>query len=242
MNIERKSLLFGVGIGVGLCLLGALSRRSKNLPPKNVLQSELKEYSVVYTDRALNLMSEPFQQVMNDISATLKSAYKAQAAVVIPGSGTYGMEAVARQFAQDEKCLVIRNGFFSFRWSDIFDVCRITTEQKVMKAFSTSRNGTLSFEPPLLAQVIDQIRAQRPAVVFAPHVETSTGILLPNAYISAVAKVVHEVGGLFVLDCIASGTLFVNMEELGIDVVISAPQKGPRFICCYLFLKSIKWS
>ena len=77
----------------------------------------LLEYSVVFTDRSLNHMSQTFQQVMRDISGTLKGVYNANAVAVVPGGGTFGMEAVARQFAQDKKCLVIRNGWFSYRWS-----------------------------------------------------------------------------------------------------------------------------
>src|SRR5690606_3876105 len=56
----------------------------------------LLEYSVVYTVRAVNHMSARFQQAMRDISRTLKHVYKARSAVIVPGSGTFGMEAVAR--------------------------------------------------------------------------------------------------------------------------------------------------
>ena len=103
---------------------------------KDVDPQGLLEYSVVYTDRALNHMSQSFQGVMNDISSMLKEAYNAEAAVVVPGSGTFGMEAVARQFATGKKCLVVRNGWFSFRWTQIFDMGNIPTSHSVYKAVS----------------------------------------------------------------------------------------------------------
>lgn len=186
----------------------------------------LLEYSVVFTDRSLNHMSQTFQGVMNDISATLKKVYNGAAVAVVPGGGTYGMEAVARQFAGGRKCLVIRNGWFSYRWSQILDAGAITEEVAVMKARPASPGRQAPFAPAPLEEVVAHIRAERPAVVFAPHVETSAGLLLPDDYLRAVAAAVHEVGGLFVLDCIASGTLWVDMRELGVDVLISAPQKG----------------
>ncbi|MDT8322300.1 MAG: aminotransferase class V-fold PLP-dependent enzyme [Xanthomonadales bacterium] len=186
----------------------------------------LLEYSVVFTDRSLNHMSQTFQGVMNDISATLKKVYKAAAVVVVPGGGTYGMEAVARQFATNRKCLVIRNGWFSYRWSQILDAGAMTEDVVVMKARPAGAGRQAPFAPAPLDEVVAQIRAERPAIVFAPHVETSAGMLLPDDYLRAVAGAVHEVGGLFVLDCIASGTLWVDMRALGVDVLISAPQKG----------------
>lgn len=186
----------------------------------------LLEFSVVYTDRALNHMSKRFQQVMKDISATLKEVYHAKSAVVVPGSGTFGMEAVARQFATGRKALVIRNGWFSYRWTQIFDMGSIPSESIVLKARRTGPGQHDPFAPPPIAEVVAAIRAQRPDVVFAPHVETSAGMILPDAYLRAVADAVHEVGGLFVLDCIASGTIWVDMQACGVDVLVSAPQKG----------------
>ena len=186
----------------------------------------LLEFSVVYTDRALNHMSKRFQQVMKDISATLKEVYHARSAVVVPGSGTFGMEAVARQFATGRKVLVIRNGWFSYRWTQIFDMGGIPSESIVLKARRTGPGKQAPFAPAPIEEVVATIRAQRPEVVFAPHVETSAGMILPDAYLRAVADAVHEVGGLFVLDCIASGTIWVDMQACGVDVLVSAPQKG----------------
>ncbi len=192
-----------------------------NIDPQGLL-----EYSVVYTDRALNHMSQSFQQVMRDISETLKKVYNAHSVVVVPGSGTFGMEAVARQFATNQKCLILRNGWFSFRWSQILEMGSIASEAQVLKARPVEKSPTAPFVPPPVKEVIQAIREHRPNVVFAPHVETSSGMILPDDYIAAVGNAVAEVGGLFVLDCIASGTIWVDMEKSGVDVLISAPQKG----------------
>jgi len=187
----------------------------------------LLEYSVVYTDRALNHMSRNFQRVMNDISRVLKTVYKARSAVVVPGSGTYGMEAVARQFATGEPVLVIRNGWFSYRWTQIFEMGSIPSSSTVLKARQTGPGGTrAAFAPAPIEEVVAAIRAEKPAVVFAPHVETSAGMMLPPDYLRAVGAAVREVGGLFVLDCIASGCIWVDMQDCNVDVLISAPQKG----------------
>ncbi|MGV8823811.1 aminotransferase class V-fold PLP-dependent enzyme [Methylibium petroleiphilum] len=205
----------------------------------NVDPEGLLEYSVVYTDRALNHMSQSFQGVMRDISATLKRVYNAKSAVVVPGSGTFGMEAVARQFATDRKVLVIRNGWFSYRWTQILDMGRIASDATVLKARRTGPGAQAPFAPVPIDEVVATIRAERPAVVFAPHVETSAGMILPDAYLRAVADAVHEVGGLFVLDCIASGTLWVDMQATGVDVLVSAPQKGwSGSPCCALIAMS----
>jgi len=197
----------------------------------------LLEYSVVYTDRSLNHMSQAFQQVMRDIDRVLKQVYNADQTAVVPGSGTFGMEAVARQFAQNKKCLVIRNGWFSFRWSQIFAAAALPSEEIVLKARQQGDEATAPFAPAAIEEVVATIRAERPEVVFAPHVETSSGMILPDEYIAAVGDAVREVGGLFVLDCIASGTLWVDMKELGVDVLISAPQKGwSGSPCCGLVM------
>jgi aspartate aminotransferase-like enzyme len=187
----------------------------------------LLEYSVVFTDRSLNHMSLAFQQVMRDIHATLCEVYHAQRAVVVPGGGTYAMEAVARQFATGQKVLVIRNGFFSYRWTQIFETGSIPSQEIVMKARRTG-NGAADapFAPAPIDEVVAAIRAEKPALVFAPHVETASGMILPDDYLRAVADAIHEVGGLFVLDCVASGCVWVDMEKSGVDVLISAPQKG----------------
>jgi len=196
----------------------------------------LLEYSVVYTDRALNHMSSKFQGVMRDISSVLKEVYHAKSAVVVPGSGTFGMEAVARQFATGQKALVIRNGWFSFRWTQIFDMGQIPSSHAVLKARTTAQGKQMPFAPAPIAEVQAAIREQKPAVVFAPHVETAAGMLLPDDYLKAVADATHEVGGLFVLDCIASGSLWVDMEATGVDVIISAPQKGWSGSPCCAFV------
>ncbi len=196
----------------------------------------LLEYSVVYTDRALNHMSAKFQGVMRDISSVLKEVYQAKSAVVVPGSGTFGMEAVARQFASGKKVLVLRNGWFSYRWTQIFDMGHIPAEHAVLKARPIAPGRQMAYTPPPLAEVLAHIQNQRPDVVFAPHVETSAGLILPDDYLRAVADAVHAVGGLLVLDCIASGAAWVNMQNTGVDVLISAPQKGWSGSPCCAFV------
>ena len=186
----------------------------------------LLEFSVVFTDRSLNHMSANFQTVMRDIHDTLCEVYAADTAVVVPGGGTYGMEAVARQFATGKKALVVRNGFFSFRWSQIFEAGSIPAEEIVMKARRSGNAVDAPFAPAPVEEVVARIAAERPDVVFAPHVETASGIILPDDYIKAIADAVHEHGGLMVLDCIASGCVWVDMKATGVDVLISAPQKG----------------
>ncbi|KRG35828.1 aminotransferase class V-fold PLP-dependent enzyme [Psychrobacter sp. P11G3] len=187
----------------------------------------LLEYSVVYTDRALNHMSKAFQQVMNDLSSDLKSVYNADAVVIVPGSGTYGMEAVARQLANDEDCLIIRNGWFSYRWTQILEKGKIAKSSTVLTANrADDSESPKPFAPVDIDVAVAKIREEKPAVVFAPHVETSSGIILSNDYIKALSEAVHSVGGLLVIDCIASGCVWLDMKSLGIDVLISAPQKG----------------
>ena len=199
----------------------------------------LLEFSVVYTDRALNHMSKSFQGVMKDISGILKEVYHARSAVLVPGSGTFGMEAVARQFAGDKKVLVIRNGWFSYRWTQIFDMGRIPAEATVLKARRVGEGKQAPWVPAPIAEVVATIREKKPDVVFAPHVETASGMILPDDYLKAVADAVHEVGGLFVLDCIASGAMWVNMQATGVDVLVSAPQKGwSSSPCCAMVMLS----
>jgi aspartate aminotransferase-like enzyme len=198
--------------------------------PKNPISAVdpdgLLEFSVVFTDRSLNHMSAAFQVVMRDIAATLKKVYGARSVAVVPGGGTYGMESVARQFATGRKVTVLRNGWFSYRWTQIFEAGGIPAAVNVLKA---RRTGTAS-ESPWIPAPIEEVEAhiakERPDVVFAPHIETSSGILLPDEYLQRVASAVHAVGGMFVLDCIASGTLWVDMAATGVDVLITAPQKG----------------
>ncbi|HET6592622.1 MAG TPA: aminotransferase class V-fold PLP-dependent enzyme [Xanthomonadales bacterium] len=192
----------------------------------NVDPDGLLEYSVVFTDRSLNHMSKAFGGVMNDISTTLKRVYNAAAVAIVPGGGTYGMEAVARQFANGQNCLVIRNGWFSYRWSQILEAGDIASRTTVLKARRSGDGPQAPFAPAPIGEVTARIAAEQPAVVFAPHVETSSGMLLPDDYMRSVADAVHAVGGLFVLDCIASGDLWVDMQACGVDVLISAPQKG----------------
>jgi aspartate aminotransferase-like enzyme len=197
----------------------------------------LLEYSVVYTDRALNHMSRRFQGVMRDLSATLKEVYRARSAIVVPGSGTFGMEAVARQFAQGKRCLVVRNGFFSYRWTQILEMGRIPADTTVLKARRTGDGRQSPFAPAPLAEVVATIRSERPDVVFAPHVETASGIMLPGDYLRAVGEAVREAGGLFVLDCVASGAVWVDMAAAGVDVLVTAPQKGwSGSPCCGLVM------
>ena len=196
----------------------------------------LLEYSVVFTDHALNHMSKKFQGVMRDIASTLKEAYRARSAIVVPGSGTFGMEAVARQFAGGKRVLVLRNGWFSYRWTQILEMGRIVDSHTVLKARAQGSGRQAAFAPPPIDEVVAAIRAQRPEVVFAPHVETASGILLPDAYLRDVGDAVREVGGLFVLDCIASGAIWVDMAACNVDVLISAPQKGWSGSPCCAFV------
>ncbi len=199
----------------------------------------LLEFSVVYTDRALNHMSQRFQGVMRDISGMLKTVYRAKSSVLVPGSGTFGMEAVARQFATGKNVLVIRNGWFSYRWTQIFDMGHIPAQCTVLKARRVSQDSQAAWIPCPIEEVVAKILAEKPAVVFAPHVETSAGMILPDNYLRAVADAVHQVGGLFVLDCIASGTIWVDMQTTGVDVVITAPQKGwSGSPCCAMVMLS----
>lgn len=197
----------------------------------------LLEYSVVYTDRALNHMSHTFQGVMKEISRILKTVYGARSAIVMPGSGTFGMEAVARQFATGKRCLVIRNGWFSYRWTQIFAMGGIPATETVLKARRTAAEPRAPFAPAPIEEVVAMIARERPALVFAPHVETSAGMILPPDYLRAVGAAVREVGGLFVLDCIASGTIWVDMRDCKVDILISAPQKGwSSSPCCGLVM------
>jgi len=186
----------------------------------------LLEYSVVYTDRALNHMSRRFGQVMRDIDEILREAYGADAVALVPGSGTFGMEAVARQLASDRVCLIVRNGWFSYRWSQILEMGRIAQRVVVLKARPVAAGAQAGWVPPPLAEVVEAIGRERPALVFAPHVETASGMLLPDDYLRALAAAVHAVGGLFVLDGIASGAVWVDMRACGVDVLVGAPQKG----------------
>ena len=192
----------------------------------NVDPDGLLEYSVVFTDRSLNHMSKSFQCVMNDVSKSLKSVYNAEAVVLVPGGGTYAMEAVARQFATDKKCLVVRNGWFSFRWTQIFEMASIPSEEIIHKARREIDASQAPFAPAPIAEVVASIAAEKPDFVFAAHVETASGIILPDDYIKVLADAVHSVGGMLVLDCVASGTIWIDMKDLGVDILISAPQKG----------------
>jgi aspartate aminotransferase-like enzyme len=201
----------------------------------------LLEFSVVYTDRALNHMSKKFQGVMTDISAMLKRVYKAPSAVLVPGSGTFGMESVARQFAQDKHVLVIRNGWFSYRWTQIFEMGRIPASHTVLKARRIADGPQAAWAPAPIEEVVATILREKPALVFAPHVETAAGMILPDDYLRAVSDAAHEVGGLFVLDCIASGAMWVDMAATGVDILISAPQKGwSSSPCCAMVMLSAR--
>ncbi|MDE2414157.1 MAG: alanine--glyoxylate aminotransferase family protein [Comamonadaceae bacterium] len=200
----------------------------------------LLEFSVVYTDRALNHMSRRFTGVMQDILSTLKKVYHAHSAMIVPGSGTFGMEAVARQFANRQKVLIVRNGWFSYRWSQIFDAdAGLGGGAVVCKARRQGEGPQAPWAPCPAAEVAAAIRAERPAVVFAPHVETASGIMLSDDYLRSVSAAAHEAGALFVLDCVASGAMWVDMEQTGVDVLISAPQKGwSASPCCAMVMLS----
>jgi aspartate aminotransferase-like enzyme len=205
----------------------------------NVDPDGLLEFSVVYTDRALNHMSRSFQGVMSDISAILKEVYHAHSVALVPGSGTFGMESVARQFAAGKHVMVIRNGWFSYRWTQIFEMGHIPASHTVLKARKTGAGAQAPWVPAPVADVVAAIAKEKPALVFAPHVETASGMILPDSYLQSVAAAVHAVGGLFVLDCIASGAMWVDMKATGVDVLISAPQKGwSSSPCCAMVMLS----
>jgi aspartate aminotransferase-like enzyme len=205
----------------------------------NVDPSGLLEFSVVYTDRSLNHMSQQFGGVMRDISGMLKEVYNCSSVALVPGSGTFGMESVARQFAGDKPVIIIRNGWFSYRWTQIIDMGKITDQAIVLKARPVSKGMQQPWAPAPIAEVVAKIAELKPAVVFAPHVETSAGMVLPDDYLKQVADAVHAVGGLFVLDCIASGAMWVDMKATGVDLLISAPQKGwSSSPCCAMIMLS----
>lgn len=204
-----------------------MSRHFRNVDPDGLL-----EYSVVFTDRAVNHMSQLFQQAMREISTTLKQVYKAEAAVVVPGGGSFGMEAVARQLAGGKHCLVIRNGWFSYRWTQIFEMGGIAARETVLKASAASDDVQAPYAPPAIELVEETIRREKPDIVFAPHVETASGMILTDDYLKRVAAAVHAHGGLFVLDCVASGAIWVDMQACGIDVLLTAPQKVWSSVPC----------
>mmetsp|Transcript_4289 Transcript_4289/g.9042 ORF Transcript_4289/g.9042 Transcript_4289/m.9042 type:complete len:432 (-) Transcript_4289:147-1442(-) len=222
-------------LGVGSVAVRWLSTTTLNYPviPKEDFGA-FKEYSVIHTDRSLNLMSDPFQRVMRDLNQLLKTTYNADKVIIIPGSGTFGMEAVARQFATDEHVMVVRNGWFSYRWTEIFDMGgdsgRIPKSHTVLKAQPLpppqGGEGPCQYQPHPIDEVLAKIEEERPAVFFCPHVETSTGMILPDDYLRRIASKMHDIGGLLVVDCIASGTVWIDMKDVGVDVLISAPQKG----------------
>lgn len=197
-----------------------------SLPRRDVDPDGLLEYSVVFTDRSLNHMSRRFVGVMQDINDVLRTTYGAATVAVVPGGGTYAMEAVARQLATGRRCLVVRNGLFSYRWSQIFDAGSVAARTTVCSARPVSDDRHAPWVPPPVEKVVEAIERDRPEVVFAAHVETAAGMVLPDDYVRTVAAATHEAGGLFVLDCIASGALWVDMTDLGVDVLLSAPQKG----------------
>jgi aspartate aminotransferase-like enzyme len=199
----------------------------------------LLEFSVVYTDRSLNHMSQRFQGVMRDISRMLKEVYQAHSVALVPGSGTFGMESVARQFASGKHVMVVRNGWFSYRWTQIFDMGQIPASHTVMKARRISEGSQAAWAPAPIDEVTATIAREKPALVFAPHVETSAGMMLPDGYLRALADAVHAHGGLLVLDCIASGAMWVDMRATGVDILISAPQKGwSSSPCCAMVMLS----
>ena len=193
----------------------------------------LLEYSVVYTDRALNHMSEPFQEVMKDLNTSLTKAYNTDHCVILPGSGTYAMECAARAFGcpfeAGKKALVVRNGYFSFRWTQIFESLGKAEEDIIVmkaqpeKGWETAQTPVA---PPPIDEVVAKIKAEKPVFIMAPHVETSAGIIIPDDYISAIAAAAKEVGAAFCLDGVASGSAWVDMSKLGIDCYVTAPQKG----------------
>ena len=196
------------------------------LPFTSVDPDGLQEFSVVFTDRSLNHMSQAFQEVMRDINGMLKEVYGAAEVAVVPGGGTFGMEAVARQFGTGAHALILRNGWFSYRWTQIFEAGGFAKDTTVVMARRAEAGAQDPFAPAPIEEVVEAIHTAKPDVVFAPHVEPSAGMILPDDYFTAMAEAAHEVGALMVLDCIASGCVWVDMQQTGVDVLISAPQKG----------------
>ena len=145
----------------------------------NVDPDGLEEFSVVFTDRSLNHMSAKFQAVMREVSGLLKEVYQASAVALVPGGGTYAMEAVARQFGQGH-ALIVRNGWFSYRWTQIFEAGGFAQATTVLMARQTGNGARAPYAPPPIAEVVARILESRPDAVFAPHVETSAGIILPD--------------------------------------------------------------
>ena len=188
--------------------------------------SELKEFSVVFTDRSLNSMSSSFRQVMQGLHSGLTDVYNAKSCVILPGGGSFAMEAVARQFARNEKVLVVRNGWFSYRWSQIFDQGVKPSHAEIVMARPDTIEADQQFSPAPIDEIIASIHTEKPRIVVSPHVETSAGLLMPDDYLTQIAHAAHAVGALFVLDCVASGALWVDMKQIGVDVLITAPQKG----------------
>ena len=187
---------------------------------------DLLEYSVVFTDRSVNHMSAQFQACMNSLHAGLTDTYKAESMVLVPGGGSYAMEAVARQFGLGKRKTFLRNGWFSYRWTQIFDAIEPGHRAPVLKAQRTGVGETAPFAPMALEEVVKHIAATKPQVFFAPHVETSAGMVLPDDYIREVGAAVRANDGLFVLDCVASGAVWIDMQALNVDVMVTAPQKG----------------
>lgn len=197
-----------------------------DLPRPEIDPDGLLEFSVVFTDRSLNHMSARFITAMQDLLGVLREAYAATSVALVPGGGTYAMEAIARQLATGKSVLVVRNGLFSHRWSAILETGRIASNITVCSARPEDDSPQAAWAPAPIEEVETAIAEQRPAVVFAPHVETASGMVLPDDYVRRLGAATHAVGGLFVLDCIASGALWVDMTDLGVDVIVSAPQKG----------------
>lgn len=244
---KNSNVWYCVAGGVAAGALGGLAAgwyaRKKSVGCRwsnKKVDTGLKEFSVIYTDRAVNMLSKPFTEAMQHISKTLKHVYSAEAVALIPGSGTYAMEAVARQFGTQKKILILRNGYFSFRWTDIVDCTQLTRDATVVMAAAGSEESAFPKYAPLpVNKIVEMIKRTKPHVVFAPHVETSTGIILPDEYVKAIADAAHSVNAIFVLDCVASGTIWIDMKKTGVDVVISAPQKGwTGPACCGLVMMS----
>lgn len=167
-------------------------------------------------------MSAEFQNVMKELSATLKGFYHADSVAIIPGSGTSGMEAVARQLATDKNVVVVRNGWFSHRWVQILKQGRIANTTHVFNA--QIHDSPATFSPANIDEVTAFIRQNRPNVVFAPHVETASGMMLSDGYVKALGQAVHDVGGILVIDCIASGCVWLDMKAWAL-MCCSLPHK-----------------
>ena len=193
---------------------------------QTLIEPGLQEFSVVFTDRSLNHMSAQFQTVMNGIHQGICRAYNAEDCVLMPGGRSFAMEAVARQFGKNQQNAILRNVWFSYRWTQTFDAISPEKTPTVLKARRETNQQGQPFSPFAVECALSYVQHERPDCLFAAHVETAAGLMLPNDYIRKLGKTVRGNGGLLVLDCVASGAIWVDMQDMNVDILITVPQKG----------------